>query len=136
MIITSFNELFTTMLSEDSKRSHRVAQIAEKQRCNLAVATIIDDAFIEATRKAALSVAETLDGLSEDIRMAAVPYVMRGVVSNLDALENYLVAEMLIIALEEGVPIESTGKPDCPCATCTATREAIAAQRGSSGRLH
>lgn len=94
-------------------------------------ALLIDEAFRRAVEGATRALGEAIDSVPSDLHSVAISYIMRGVNTNLDALENVINQSMIEAALLEGgsIAIVRGGQPadpNCGCPTCTARREAEA----------
>lgn len=100
-------------------------------------ATAVDGVFRRAVVECLQAVGRAFDACDPEIRSLAIPYLMRGIVSNLDQTEDAIVAMLMERALSEGVPIVIAGENphDCPCPTCTAAR-ALGSLTPGSGRVN
>lgn len=121
------------MLSvNEAQRKTRIAKFAAASKRSIEEATAVDDAFLKATGEAAAAIGRALDTLPQEsgLQGDAIPYVLRGVLTNLDTMEDLVVAMLVEIAMERGVPISVVegGRPDCLCPACTAVREANASR--------
>lgn len=97
-------------------------------------AKIMDEAFNSAVRESVALIGCTIDGLADGLQGNALLYVMRGVVANLDSLEDELVSMSMQAAMEQGIPIVvSGGAPGCN--SCISARRANEAM-GTNGTRH
>jgi len=119
--------------SDEAQTARRVAALMRKG-VSLEDATTMDNAFMETVRRVGEAMGSVIDNLPPKVRGDAAFYALRGLLVNLDGLENIMVSTALEEALRAGIQvIVMGGEPECDCPTCVKARAANATSyRGHS----
>ncbi len=130
---TNYKRAFVQTLELEPEGTERRIQMQVQAGYPRELAVIIEEAFQQALYAAVEAVGATVDSLSPDVQPEALPYIMRGVASNFDALEDAVVRSLVKAVTEAGGIISVVGGSDnCPCATCVARRNS----RQPSSSIH
>lgn len=122
----TFRKAFHEAMDHTKEVERRLA-LLQKHGHDRAAAITIDTGFTTALNKVGDALADVIDNLPEDIRGEATFYIMRGVIANLDGLEDLMVKVAVQEATSMGIAVLiMNGDEGCNCPTCTAARAANA----------
>lgn len=126
--MSTFRKAFLSALdlTDTAQTARRIKGLMDHGH-SLEDATTIDNAFQDAVKAVGNALGDVIDALPQPMAGDAAFYIMRGVLVNLDALENIMVKTAMEEASTRGIAIVvMNGSPDCDCETCVKARAANA----------
>lgn len=138
MVASNWQEALAECIddSSESKLNRRAIQVRMGVRPE--DAAIIDDAFLDLSKRIIQEIGKEFDGLAVELYPVALSYIMRGVVVNIELVEQLVRDELLRVVMEMGggvtlVTDDLEPTPGCSCPACLAK---IAAREQANATRH